>query len=143
MSIISEALKKVENSSENRPQLLGPPEPGKKGIHRLVVFLLAALAIGIGLFKTLTTRHTPTEQQSSFVIPIPEIRQAAFVPAPLEDEKLIQLTGIALMEGKNFAIINGDVFQEGDKVGGAKLVKITQDEVTIDREGSQTRLSLK
>jgi type II secretory pathway component PulC len=149
MSIISDALKKVENSSENRPQLLGSPEPGKKGINRLVVFLLAALTIGIGLFKTLTTRHTPTKQQSSSsstsltTSVIPEIQQAALVPAPLEDEKLIQLTGIALMEGKNFAIINGNVFQEGDKVGGAKLVKITKDAVTIDREGRQIQLSLK
>ncbi len=147
MSIISEALKKVENSSENRPQLLGSPEPGKKGVNRLVVFLLAALAIGIGL-KTLTTRHTPRQQSSSSSTSlttnvIPEMKQAALIPAPLEDEKLIQLTGIALMEGKNFAIINGDVFQEGDKVAGAKLIKITKDEVTLDREGRQIQLSLK
>ncbi len=139
MSIISEALKKVENSSENYPQLLVPPEPSKKRFNWLVVFLLAALAIGIG-FKSLTARHAPKQQISA--IPIPETKQAALVPAPLSLPHL-QLSGIALMEEKNFAIINGDIFKEGDQVEGAQLVKITKDEVTLDRKGREIQLSLK
>lgn len=149
MSIISEALKKVENSSENRPQLLVSSEPGKKGFNRLMVFLLAAIAVGIA-FKSLTA-HRVTKQGNSSV---PETNQTALVPAPLQDEKLLQkvrnlsassfqLSGIALMEGKSFAIINGDIFKEGDKVEGAKLIKITKDKVTLDREGNQIQLSLK
>ena len=114
-----------------------------------IIFILASIALGI-MLKSAAPRRSAKQENLS----IPPAKQAVLVPAPLNDERLLQkmsrlstssfqLSGIALMGEKNFAIINGNIFKEGDRIKGAQLVKITKDEVTLDREGNQIHLSLK
>ena len=58
-------------------------------------------------------------------------------------ERALQLKGIAFIEGKGIAIINNNVLEEGDKVRGARLTKVTPEMVVLDYKGREIKLVLK
>ncbi len=151
MSIISDALKKIQKPEGNRPQLLTPSaSPGGRGLKTGLFLLGFALILGFFLksvFQGKQNAKTSGDRQRISLEPLNLPRQNSR-GNPLSQLMNVsgdefQLTGIALMDGKNFAIINGDIFQEGDQVQGAKLMKVSKDDITLDREGNKIHISLK
>ncbi len=57
-------------------------------------------------------------------------------PPPVKPKKgEILLSGIVLMDGKNFALINKEFYEVGEKVEGATITKITDDSIDILQKG--------
>ncbi len=69
----------------------------------------------------------------------PEAPAVTRAPPP-PDPPPLQLEGISVADGKPFAIINGARVIEGDSVGGARVVRITQDSVVLDFGGRSITL---
>lgn len=151
MSIISDALKKIQKPEENRPQLLTlSASPGGRSLKTGLFLLGFILILGFFLksvFQGKQNTKTSGDNQKISLEPLNIPRQNSR-GNPLSQLMNVsggefQLTGIALMDGKNFAIINGDIFQEGDQIQGAKLMKVSKDDITLDREGNEIHISLK
>lgn len=139
MSIIHEALKKVQsNRSENKPQ----PQKSKS-ISRIIVALGAVLILiicGISGYQVikLANRNSDTLAPvitNATISTSPTLPVVNLPPPSRTKRGQIFLTGIVIMDGRNFALINDEFYEEGEKVEGAKITKITDDSVDILQKG--------
>ena len=134
MSIVSEALRKTEKRIEPKYNL----KP-RRGFLR-TFFKLGTIAIFIIVSFTLMR---PKKQPK----PVEPPQETMKTPTPLMKELVkeyrpdFKLSGIAILEGESYAIINGNIFREGDKIGTAKLTHIAENTVTLDEEGEEVHLS--
>ena len=84
--------------------------------------------------KPKTTRITPAEQK-----PEPEpVHQETVTIRPSE----MNITGIVTGSGEPFAIINDQVYKEGDSVGNAKIIKISEGKITFDYSGRKMTFTI-
>lgn len=156
MSIISEALRKAEKSLRDRPQTstFDPPAKNRSfrnGILFLLILFLAVMVVrnifhagekndSIQMSRDTGLSSTPAVEGFEPASVISQKEGNVFFQQKAED---FRLTGIALMEEESFAVINGDIFKKGDIISGAELTQITQNEVTLSRDGKEKRLTLK
>ena len=140
------------------------PAPLKKPIKRQAVLILP---ITIGLMAILITsaifllnRHTKRfgVGVNNYLLPKrPGVGIASLDLIPMEktppvltDEPLQQrgslgsfvLTGIVYDE-EPMAVINGSVYAEGEYVNGARIVKISEQRVLLEKEGKKIELKVK
>lgn len=54
----------------------------------------------------------------------------------------LALSGIAVDETGKIAIINGEIVREGDVIFGIRIIKITEDTVTVEKEGKNYDLKI-
>lgn len=155
MSIIYEALKKVESSQSQAAAQTGTPQPDKRPKSRRRTYLLFVLAMLAGLFAAnllyewLTPKpaaETTAKRETS-----PEIPEAPTPPPGPAVEELSEtaelspssfmLNGIVYSPGgDSYALINNRVVKTGDKVGGATVLEISVDQVDLDLGGSVVKL---
>lgn len=148
MSIIHEALKKVQSDrSENIPVLKPPPGqtktlPEPSGISIwLWAFLTTSLgAIGVYNFYqyTLITRQMATTKfyASQAVVTPLAVEKPAVTPKPPQAKKDdLVLFGVVEMDGKNYALINNEFYEAGEKAAGRTITKITTDSIEILEKG--------
>lgn len=77
------------------------------------------------------TRHAQFQIEES-----PLLKAGAFPPPSM------QLTGIVYTPHEtSYCIINGQILREGDRLGAVRISKIGTNEVLLDQEGNQIRLS--
>lgn len=79
------------------------------------------------------------------IVSAPEIVPAPSpVPqAPPKPKKgAIILSGITLMDGKNYALINDGIYEIGDEIAGSKITKITSDSVELTHWGTTRTLKV-
>ncbi len=131
--------------------------------NRLVILLLGTLIIGILIFAIITNMpKRPTEQviitASQIPItnrqPVPQLPPAqkplaatAPAPAPLPAQPkaspedpfaMLRVEGIMDMGGeKKVALINGNIYEEGQTIYGRIIAQITLDSVTIVDDGKK------
>lgn len=144
MSLIADALKKADTSSET-PQ--GSPSPSPKS-HWIVRAVLIG-SVGIVLAGVaLVTRHPAPAARTPGA---PEV-VAQTVPAKSSGMQLFQVAqaGLALngtlldKNGESLALINNQVLKEGDQIRGLRLVKVNTDSVELqDQDGKTKTLGLK
>ncbi len=178
MSIIYEALKKVDNTIT---PLTPPPlsqEKNKKPKDKLLILLYAAVVIAgffiaSILFNFFMTKHSGKPARIKQANPNkkgqPKLNgnrnlsnkpAAAKIPPPQQNilspiltkisteikqrqapEGLI-LNGLFFSENQDsFALINNQILKEGDVINGAKVKRISLNEVELERNGSIIRLS--
>ena len=155
MSIIYDALKKVEKSFTKEPlqqkEIQKQPEPPK---FNSKVFLLYALIICLGLFignsvfRFLGRRKARPPEAATIITPaIPESAPslpAASLPAQVRKEVSLSLVlnGIFFSENEGYAVINNQIVKVGDTVEGATVKQIGFDEVELEFAGSTFKLNL-
>jgi len=170
MSIIYDALKKVEKSASTGPNV-------KTDKHRKLnfrIYLLYALLIGIGFFVgniifgffTKSSQMSTKVQASTVAVAknIPGVNQKKEIvlspkpqellpskesgpttppktqPQPTSPSPLV-LTGVFFSEDEGYALINNRIVKVGDTIEGAKVVQITLDGVELEAEGLTLKLS--
>lgn len=146
MSIIYDALKKVEQSRE-------VPTKANSGVEkpkpRLKIYLAYTLALFLGIWITngvfaLFSKPGVVNQASKEDIynyaPVsPDISKvASSIPLTKAD---FALNGIFFSEDEGFALINNQIVKEGDVVNGAKVLRISVNAVELDSQGSVIKLS--
>jgi type II secretory pathway component PulC len=173
MSIIHEALKKVQSSQSENKTLKDPTAtssvhseltpvsnikvvaPSVKNPPTVITLALwSILIVGVCGFTfynlyelknrksemaatpySPTLAQTPLTQTTVVATQLPLIEQAPVV-APVKIKKgEILLSGIVIMDGKNFALVNKEFYEVGEKVEGATITKITSDSIEILQKG--------
>ena len=153
MSIVTEALKRVEKKPK-QDKKMRPSLP-------VIIFISGTVLILSSLtFKRMITVSpqvkAPVVKKESYLAKEEVVkitlealsigdtsspnRMPHFGKNSLSDFKL---NGIALMQGKNFAVINNRIFQQGDQISNAQVTEIREDSVTLNEDGQEFRLSLK
>jgi hypothetical protein len=165
MSIIYDALKKVETSQANDSKT--KIDKGFKSKPK--IYLVFALMVCLGLFVAnifyewlipkplLNTTDIVTggrplidkkQTASRYSEPITEtvaLQTSASVETKMETQKEIPpaltLNGVFFSGSEGYALINNRVVKKGDKIDGATVVQIFLDEVDLEFGGSVIKLS--
>ena len=135
------------------------PKVAKKGANKRLIISSGIIGlVGFGLFLSfLLIREQRLKAKLEQVIPSRAIsEQTAALPrqvtkgvvtrktiATAQKAPSLHLTGIVRGHGEPYAFINGKIVEEGDTVGGAKVIEIRQKEVRLDFEGEDLLLTLK
>jgi len=147
MSIIYEALKKVEGGKVFSGKII------RKKRFPTGFFLIAALVIVCSVF--FTRYYLGKKQESSIPVanlpleplePKEEILPVVSpgLPAGRQEppQQKYQLSGIIFDQEKPFAIINGQVVKESDRIGNYSVESISQDKVELADLNDNSRLVL-
>ncbi len=165
MSIIYDALKKVEASGNNDSNT--KIDKGFKSKPK--IYLLYAVMICLSIFianivyewllpnptlKTadIATKGRPSidkkETVSSYSQPssgTAVLQASAPVEAKIETQKetppAFTLNGVFFSGNEGYALINDRIVKKGDKISGATIVRILLDEVSLEFGGSTIKLS--
>ena len=134
MSIIYEALKKVENKLE----LTGTKNivAETKRIIQKKPYYSYLVVIVVGLTLASITYNVIAKRYLARVVKISGGDQG---PAKLGNE--ITLNGIVFAGDSNYALINNQIVREGDAVMGIIIKRITSESVELDKNGVLYRLS--
>jgi hypothetical protein len=162
MSIISEALKKAEQLSQdtkNRPRLMRSKAPSRNASlftfpSYLVIFVLVATGIGYSLLQSYPEKYIPVKaadvvRLSNEGVPSPESTPAsaqflieeapglrAVTPKPAPTP-LFNLSGIAYDNKGYMAVVNGDVVRAGDWIQNAKVKSISSWKIELEHSGKK------
>lgn len=139
MSLIHEALEKVEQEkkdpslprtviSEAREKIR--PKENSQVIYGIVIALVLCFILGMIYFLV----GSPPEKSAS-----PPATAAIF---SRPNQGRFVLTGVTWVGKDPTAIINNELVRVGDGVSGAKVVRIEEQEVTLDERGQTITLSL-
>jgi len=154
MSIIYDALKKVQKSNNLRLEVVKETKSFKPKIKQHLFYLIVVcLGIFIGnIFfgflshpkSSIVKQAKPSVQE---VAPVPEQKASLETEPPIssntieEPKEPLVLNGIFFSEDKGYALINNKIVKEGDTIGGATVKRITSDNVELEKEGSVSRLT--
>jgi len=163
VSIIYDALKKVEKSGSSVLKETAKPVPASKKVKK---YLFYVLFLAIGLFSAniglsylgrstvkpgqagkgkiataaIAARQTPAQQA-----PLPQT--PAVVPAPEQTAKkqdiapVFSLNGIFYSGDESYALINNQIVKHDDKISGAVVKEISANKVMLDFNGSAISLT--
>jgi len=161
MSIIHNALKKTQeklNQQDKNPSTSSsvynsqntsmPDSSNQKKSPTLIYILCAAISIVIAFsfyiltqtnqtpgLLTFTPKESKTNQALDNIVPLLQIESTK--------KPRIQLQGIMQADGKNAALINDDVYEEGEIVDGMTITMITLEKVELDNNGEKIILRVK
>lgn len=161
MSIIYDALKKVEASNS---QNLKVPTP-KKPKHNFKIYLLYLLvtcgggiiaSIFFGLFTkpsqvvktSLSTTSVVAENKTTTTESISaetSLKGAEFVSVANQTQRqplpTFVLNGVFFSQDERYALVNNQIVKEGDVIEGVMVKRIALNEVELESEGSIIKLS--
>ncbi|MBI4981684.1 MAG: hypothetical protein HZC15_00825 [Candidatus Omnitrophica bacterium] len=146
MSIIHDALKKVEQAQNVKAQNVITPE-NHSGHGRKNNFIFVIFAVVFGLFTlNLLLKYSPDKAVKKVVQPLPvEAKLTSFSEsfALKTSNKTVSLVlnGVFLADNEWFALINNQIVKKGQEINGAVLKNISFDEVELDSQGSILKLS--
>lgn len=160
MSIIYDALKKVEESNVKDSKPLDSGSPHTK--HKFKTYLLYASAVCAGLVavniffaflthsKSISGVNSAGPSEISLVKANPPAPQAATPaqkpgssgsPVKISSKGLLILNGIFFSGDEGYALLNNHIVKEGDVVNGAIVKRITVDEVEAEVDGQTLKLT--
>ena len=99
----------------------------------------------------------PPLPEGALSLPVPKLlpKATAPKPAPAETESLItedlevidtsgfELTGVVHGDGPPIAVINGSVYMVGDDIKSARILKILQDTVILEKDGQKIEIKVR
>ena len=139
MSVIYEALKKVEKSAViiPEPKTTKVDKPGRKN------YLFYLLIVILGFFIIERNKIRPQQNLPLAKSAVRELSASIVSPAEAKKElpPSLALNGIFFSGNEGYALINNQIVKEGDGVGGAVVKRITVDAVELEAKGLTTRLS--
>ena len=170
MSIINEALKKVEQkrdeSAENSFAIkIGSVRPKQWTVRSIVIGACMLVLVFVLLLIILPTHKKSSLKYSQLVASVapPASEAATQVSLPQEapsgrresqsffgkifdpngNQSNFRLSGIMLSEEGPLAIINNEILKQGDSIGGATINSIGQNEVKLSYQGEELILKVK
>jgi len=158
MSIIYDALKKVEQSSAKN--LETKVTKGSAPSSRIPKFLIYVLVVCFGFFianfffgmlpkqlsdnNLLKTKNPPQIQKSAKETP-PQVKPPLPVETKAEPKKELSgsfvLNGVFFSGNEGYALINNRIVKKGDIIDGATVALIALNEVDLEKEGAVIKLS--
>lgn len=157
MSIIYDALKKVEESSAKKlGDKIDKSPKSKPKIPKILIYVLV-VCLGLfvanifwGGFPKPLSNNTSVETKNQPQIPElpketpPEANLSLPVETKVETKKELPpsfvLNGVFFSGNEGYALINNRIVKKGDIIDGATVVGIALDEVNLESEGSITKL---
>jgi len=141
MSIIYDALKKIE-------RLNGTSKDGRPIIRKrrnywwyIFVICLGVFITGMftGIFKN---KGVLAKNKKKYISKQLEADMPAKIVQNIPGGKELSLilNGVFFSEKKGYALINNEIFKEGDFVDGARINSISLDEVVLEIGGNSIRL---
>ena len=147
-------------------QASAPPAPPSETVSPLMLGIIGALSIAVVVIFIIllkmpgaTIPASPKESDASAAQPAPAIEPAQTVTAAAAPEKTepaptpavdttpkpdpndplaaLRVEGIIDMNGKKAALINGNIYEEGQTIFGKIIAGITLDSVTVMDEGKK------
>lgn len=162
MSIIYDALKRIEQKTKGAQENLGTPKRKAPKSRRIVYVLFALIILCLlTLFvdrpsteKSFIDRSLigkqPSSLKTSLIPPVPKKKVPAKViplSAPEKESSAVKklpplyLTGIFFSDGEYLALINDQMVKAGDSVEGIQIEEIDSTGADIKFEGSSFRLN--
>lgn len=160
MSIIAEALKKIQESPPRRSERKFPEEAGRKerkgsfyiyvGLFTVILFFVFAGHM-FGLWSMKPTKQIeeilPTMERPAFVGEAEVLEEPAGTAAPIVKYadliKKINLNGIMYTSEKPLVVINDSIWGVGDAVGDFKIVEIQEDFIAVSSGDEKFIIKLK
>lgn len=144
MSIIYEALKKLQTSEPQRPS----PKRIPFFIYIIVVILGILLARSIFTLFTKPKKIIPPLSSVNLSPPTNTLEIEEEIKPMEKEEKLLEiptfsLSGILYSDNQKWAMINNRILKEGDTIEGAKVIGISADGVELNWKGEKIFLRLK
>lgn len=150
MSIIYEALKKVEKNNAAEPAVVQkkPSAKAAKTSPAVRLYLLYVLLACVLVFVLQKALISPVKQPVSAVPPplsaekTQQPVKALEPPAPAKKEisELLVLNGVFFSGKEGYAIINNQIVKKGDVIEGALIKRIELGLVEVEYEGKLTVL---
>jgi len=158
MSIIYDALKKVEAAISGRKALVTKPDR-KERKFKFKNYLLYVLVICIGFFianiffgiiprpPIMTKSQPPVIQKETLPSPIPIPKEKPLLDTGLsvsiqkQAMPSLVLNGVFFSENEGYALINNRIVKKGDVIDGAAVTQINLDGVECKFEDSIIKLS--
>jgi len=134
MSIIYDALKKVENKLESSGEKSLAADVKRVARKKPYYFYLVLVVAGITLASVVYNAIS-----KHYLAKVVTIRATDQGPARLGKE--LALNGIFFSGDASYALINNQIVREGDAVMGVKIRRITSEVVELDKNGVIYRLS--
>lgn len=158
MSIIYDALKKVELSDSNEAKAGPVKSPKRKPrnylLYALVIFAVIFIAnifydrlFEAGPVKSkVTTRNANLSKEAKSVPSTskngPDNPPLERISEPVKEAvSSFTLNGVFFSGNEGYALINNRIVKEGDKIEEATVIKITLDEVELKYDSSTIKLS--
>ncbi|MDD3983415.1 MAG: hypothetical protein WC583_05920 [Candidatus Omnitrophota bacterium] len=112
------------------------------GIKGIKLFLSAGLPLAVVCFSVAVGAAAPAGKRDPFIpLVTPEGRLIQSAAAPGEGE--VRLEGLIYDDnGPSLAVLNGAVAGVGDSVRGYRVIKITENKVTLMKDGELKELPL-
>ena len=159
MSIIHEALKKVQNSLQDKissPPRVGGAEPltvapaeggaksGPKSGWKVIVLVLSAVAVWTAGYVYWQDASSPAPHPSVSKIEPPRPVHFNAAPLPLLEPKAdtLNIHGIMSDPNGNVVLIDNGIYAEGDEVQGVKIIKISFDGIVILKDGKEETIQV-
>ncbi len=162
MSIIYDALKKVERSTTNQLPVQRVESKSKLKIYLLYALVaIGGIFIANAVFKTIeSSNNTQTPPLQNLTTPTVEtIKPVQELTLPVSSQETLPaitpqtketpdspdliLNGIFFSNNDGYALVNNQIVRIGDTVAGAQVKKITSNEVELDLRGQTIKLSAK
>ena len=168
MSIINDALQKAEEIKKsgvkeiikdaNKPNIKLFVKD-KRAVQHKWIYISGVLIILVFAILALFSRKESTVKEN-FVLPeiVPNTKLSVVEKIPLEDVNNdplpvlqntlpdvseFKLTGMVLGEGTPMAIINDSVYMAGDMIKDLRIIEITKDTVSLEKDGRIIELRVK
>lgn len=130
-------------STPERPQGPSPAVSKRSPVERFVWSALIVSLAGFTFFNLaeLTEQTVSTTQSATPSLPS-ALQQAASTDLAASSRRQkdnLILSGITLMDGKKFALINNGIYEVGDEVEDAVVTRITDKSVIVSQKG-KTRI---
>ena len=140
MSLIADALKKTNPGSIPQPPRPRTPR-WSYGFLLLACGLLAVLLTqNIPLTHRSQITHTPTAKKSPAANRAASTNKKSGVDILRAIDSEWRLNGIVQGgPGKPLALVNNAIVGEGDKIPGARVVKVTESSVELETDGGTTK----
>lgn len=147
MSIIYDALKKVEQSANGKNITTKITEDDKKQYLRNYLLYGAVVLLGVftaSLFFSLFSKK-PIPPKLPLPAPAPSPLPMAVTATPALEQEVkpreasFVLNGIFFSENEGYALINNRIVKIGDEIEGATVVRITSDQVEL-KQANTSRL---
>jgi hypothetical protein len=159
MSIIHDALKKVQQSGPAQPAPVAAPDPAvreavvKKPLNiPLLGGIMCVLMIVIATLLQPAAKPPAATPVAATPAPAAVVNAPAAVVqpapqqavAPADPLSTIQIEGVMDMDGKKVVLISGNVYEEGQTIkGGGVITKITFDTLTVTQDGQERSFPVK
>ena len=151
MSIIYDALKKVEKTNgQNSQERNGNRSNNKPRPALIIIFIILLIIFGVNLINNLSKRPkakpaVPSVQMAEpakeLLPPVLEVKPETLNKPTQAQEPDLNLNGIFFEKKKGYALINNQILSVKDTIEGATVKEIGLNKVVLEFEGREITLN--